>query len=256
MHKITSEKANNRQKSKDFLPPTLFNLTEFNHKKVEVRFNVEQISTDGGLLLLNEVDKQIGLIDRLSGCINDARHQGYVKHTTDTMLRQRIMQIAAGYEDCNDCNTLRNDGILKIGSGREQSLATQPTMSRFENQLSNKELYNIAKAFVDQFIASYPDQPEIIILDCDDTNAFTPDGDGRNDVFMAFPNDNDISHFSMQVFDRWGGRIFESDDISIGWDGTKNGKPFPVGVYVYRLTFRVDGVSEEQVVSGTVALVR
>ncbi|MFO7620066.1 MAG: gliding motility-associated C-terminal domain-containing protein, partial [Bacteroidales bacterium] len=90
-------------------------------------------------------------------------------------------------------------------------------------------------------------------------NAFTPDGDGKNDVFMAFPNDNDISHFSMQVFDRWGGRIFESDDISIGWDGKKNGKPCPVGVYVYRLMFRVEGVpgvEGEQVLAGTVALVR
>ena len=87
-------------------------------------------------------------------------------------------------------------------------------------------------------------------------NAFTPDGDGKNDVFMAFPNDNDISHFSMQVSDRWGGRIFESDDISIGWDGTKNGKPCPVGVYVYRLTFRVEGAAGEKVIAGTVALVR
>lgn len=95
MHKITSEKSNNRQKAEDFLTPTLFNLAEFNHKKVEVRFNVEQISTDGGLLLLNEVDNQIGLIDRLSACINDTRHQGYVKHTVVAMLSQQIMQIAA-----------------------------------------------------------------------------------------------------------------------------------------------------------------
>jgi hypothetical protein len=173
MRKITSEKSNNGQKTEDFLTPALFNLTEFNHKKVEVRFNVEQISTDGGLLLLKEVDNQIGLIDRLSACINDTRHQGYVKHTIEAMLRQRIMQIAAGYEDCNDCNTLRDDGILKICSGQQQFLATQPTMSRFENQPSRRELYHLAFAFVDQFIASYPTQPKIIILDCDDTNALT-----------------------------------------------------------------------------------
>jgi len=96
MHKITSEKSNNGQQTEDFLTPALFNLAEFNHKKVEVRFNVEQVSTDGGLLLLNEVDQQIGLIGKLSACINDSRHQGYVKHSTEAMLRQRIMQIAAG----------------------------------------------------------------------------------------------------------------------------------------------------------------
>jgi gliding motility-associated-like protein len=87
-------------------------------------------------------------------------------------------------------------------------------------------------------------------------NAFTPDGDGRNDVFMTFPNNNNISHFSIGVFDRWGGQIFESEDIGKGWDGTKNGEPCPGGVYVYRLTFRVEGVAEEQVMAGTVAVVR
>jgi gliding motility-associated-like protein len=86
-------------------------------------------------------------------------------------------------------------------------------------------------------------------------NAFTPDGDGNNDIFYAFPNDNDISHFSMQVFDRWGGRVFSSDDISQGWDGKKNDTDCPGGVYVYRITFRVDGVEEEQVLAGTVAVI-
>jgi len=81
------------------------------------------------------------------------------------------MPIAAGYEDANDCNTLRHDGVLKICAGQEQSLATQPTMSRFENRLGRKELYNMAKAFVDNFIASYSSQPGAIILDCDDTCA-------------------------------------------------------------------------------------
>jgi len=52
------------------------------------------------------VDAQVGLIDRLSGYLQDNRHQSYIKHSVDSMLRQRIMQIAADYEDANDCNTL------------------------------------------------------------------------------------------------------------------------------------------------------
>lgn len=151
--------------------PTLFNLSGFNHKKVEVRFNAEQVSNDGGLLLLKEVESQIGIISSLASCVKDTRHQSYVKHGIDQMLTQRIMQIAAGYEDANDCNVLRNDGILKVCTGQEQSMATQPTMSRFENQVGNKELYNMAKVFVDGFISSYPSQPDVIILDCDDTAA-------------------------------------------------------------------------------------
>jgi len=90
-------------------------------------------------------------------------------------------------------------------------------------------------------------------------NAFTPDGDGRNDVFRAIPSVNTISHFSMRVFDRWGGQVFESEDINQGWDGTKNGKPCPEGAYVFRITFNVEGIpglEGEQTIVGTVVIVR
>lgn len=167
MCKSTKQSAN----QEGFYMPTLFNLSDFNHKKVDVRFNMEQVSNDGGLLLLNEVENQIGIISRMVSCINDTRHQGYVKHSVSHLLRQRTMQIAAGYEDANDCNSMRNDGILKICAGQGRSMATQPTMSRFENQVGRKELYNMCKAFVDGFIYSYASEPDAIILDCDDTAA-------------------------------------------------------------------------------------
>ena len=151
--------------------PTLFSLSGFGNKKVEVQFTTEQISSDGGLLFLKEVDKNIKLIDRIAHCLEDNRHASYVKHGINSLLNQRIMQIAAGYEDANDCNTLRNDGVLKICCETEDSLSAQPTMSRFENSISNKELYQISQVLVDQFIASYTKAPEVIILDCDDTAA-------------------------------------------------------------------------------------
>lgn len=81
------------------------------------------------------------------------------------------MQIAAGYEDGNDCNTLRHDGILKICSGKEQPLAAQPNMCRLENLPGKRELYRMGKVIVDNFIASYDKAPGVIILDCDDTSA-------------------------------------------------------------------------------------
>ena len=121
--------------------PTLFSLSGFGNKKVEVQFTTEQISSDGGLLFLKEVDKNIKLIDRIAHCLEDNRHASYVKHGINSLLNQRIMQIAAGYEDANDCNTLRNDGVLKVCCQTENSLSTQPTMSRFENSISNIELY-------------------------------------------------------------------------------------------------------------------
>lgn len=172
-----SKDTNNYDKPNSYFPTqqasTLFNLSDLERKKVQVHFDLEETSNDGGLLLLKEVDNQIGLIDRLSACLQDNRHQGYVKHSFDSMLRQRIMQIAAGYEDANDCNVLKDDQIMKVCANQQQSLATQPTMSRFENQSGNKQLYKMAIAFLDNFIASYANEPKVIIIDSDDTNSFT-----------------------------------------------------------------------------------
>jgi len=171
MLKNTNSGGSKQENSVNFFIPSLFKLSDFNKKGVEVGFTAEKTSNDGGLLLLNEVEKHIGIIDKLAGCIRDPRHQGYVDHSISSMVSQRIMQIAAGYEDTNDCKTMREDGILKVCSGNEQSLASQPTMCRLENLPGRTELYRMGKAFVDNFIASYANPPKVIILDCDDTDA-------------------------------------------------------------------------------------
>ena len=171
MCKSRQDNSNGNQKTSDFSQQTLFKLSDIQRKAVEVRFSLSQTSSDGGLLLLKEVENQIGIISRLASCMNDQRHQGYVQHSIHTLLSQRVMQIAAGYEDANDCNDLRHDDVMKLCSGSDKLLASQPTMSRFENQPGNKELYNMAKAFVDQFVASYSGAPQAIILDCDDTDS-------------------------------------------------------------------------------------
>jgi hypothetical protein len=189
MSKITKKSGCNGSQREVKSTELPFNLSDFNQKAVEVRFNFEQVSSDGGLLLVNEVENQLHLIDKLSDCINDTRNQGYVKHSVNSMLRQRIMQIAAGYEDGNDCNTLRDDGIIKICAKQEKSLATQPTMSRFENQPTSTELYKMAKVFVDNFIASYAEQPGIVILDADDTSALTY-GQQELALFNTYYGDN------------------------------------------------------------------
>jgi hypothetical protein len=155
--------------------PLLFELAPLSKKSVELGFSGEKISTDGGLLLLREVEKQKAIINTIVNCINDERHQGYVEHSIKSLLTQRIFQIAAGYEDANDCNTLRDDLIFKLcveqNPESEKHLSSQPTMSRFENSISNKELYKIALAFVNNFIESYSSEPPAIIIDCDDTDS-------------------------------------------------------------------------------------
>ena len=155
--------------------PTLFELDPVSKKPVELSFTGEKISTDGGLLLLRESENQIGLLDAISDCITDNRHQGYVNHSVKSLLTQRVFQIAAGYEDANDCDTLRDDKILKLCTDRlpdsAHDLSSQPTMSRFENSMSPRQLYNIALAFINHFIKSYDEPPKLIILDCDDSTS-------------------------------------------------------------------------------------
>ena len=154
--------------------PLTHQLFPVSDKRVDLSFTGDQISSDGGLLLLREVENQLGLIDRISDCITDNRDQRYIDHTLKEMLTQRVFQIAAGYEDCNDCDDLRDDMIFKVCAGRlpqsGQELASQPTMSRLENSIDSKDLYRMGQQLMDTFIASYAREPEVIILDCDDTN--------------------------------------------------------------------------------------
>jgi gliding motility-associated-like protein len=90
-------------------------------------------------------------------------------------------------------------------------------------------------------------------------NAFSPDGDGLNDTFMAIATSDYIQKFHMLIFDRWGGQIFKSNDIMLGWDGTMHGKPLPGGMYTYKITYSIYpsfGDYSEQVRLGTVMMVR
>ena len=153
---------------------TILNLFSVKQKPIELSYTGEKISSDGGLLLLKELENQKGIIKMLSDCITDHRDQRYIEHTQKEMLSQRIFQIASGYEDANDCDTLKDDAILKLCADKlpeqDNDLGSQPTMSRFENSISRTELYKIAKAFVISFIQSYKKEPSVIILDADDTN--------------------------------------------------------------------------------------
>lgn len=149
-------------------------LLNVQNKSVELDFSGGLLTSDAGALLLREVEEQIGLIKTMVEAVHDHRDARYVKHTLTDLLTQRIAQIACGYEDANDCNDLRNDPVFKMLAGRfpelGEALASQPTMSRFENSISRTTLYRLAKAFVDTFVASYEKAPEMIVVDFDDTN--------------------------------------------------------------------------------------
>jgi hypothetical protein len=203
MNKNTQNFQNTNTTDSSF-SPVLFDLSDFGKKSVEVRFSLEETSSDGGLLLLSEVEKQIGIIDRLALCITDNRDERYVKHPIDQMLRQRIFQIAAGYEDANDCDSLKDDGILKVCAGQEESLASQPTMSRFENSAGLKSLYRMGKALVDNFIESYATEPKIIVLDCDDTSSITY---GQQELAIFNNYYGDYCFMPLHIYEGFSGKV-------------------------------------------------
>ena len=139
---------------------------------IRADFNGGGLSSDLGAILVNGVDRQIGLTQRLSAALIDTRHQGYVKHSYRELLAQRIYQICCGYEDGNDANSLRNDPMFRLGVGRmpfdaDSALASAATISRFEHAARRREIYRLCEALVDQFIASYSSAPKTMILDLD-----------------------------------------------------------------------------------------
>jgi hypothetical protein len=145
---------------------------------IRADFTGGETSSDLGALLLASVDRRIGLIDRLTGAIADSRHASYIKHPMRDLLTQRVFQIASGYEDGNDANTLRRDPLFKLSAGRApldagNLLACGATHSRLEGSLRRSDIYRLARALVEQFIAGYACAPASITLDLDHTDDAT-----------------------------------------------------------------------------------
>jgi Transposase DDE domain group 1 len=125
-------------------------------KQVVAQFDQPHASTDGGALLLKACDARLGLIDRLSACLDDDRQPGKVAHRLDDLIRQRVFGIACGYADCNDAARLVADPMQKLLLERDpvsgQALASQATLSRFENAAGPKALYRMGVALADAVI--------------------------------------------------------------------------------------------------------
>ena len=112
-----------------------FSFTAHFSRRVEAGFTAGQVSSDGGALLLREVDRKINLLGRLAGCFIDGRSPLLVKHQLSEMLAQRIYGLALGYEDLNDHEQLRSDPLLALLSGKrelDEPLAGKSTLNRLE----------------------------------------------------------------------------------------------------------------------------
>lgn len=131
----------------------------FPGKLVVAKFDQEHSSSDGGALLLKAVDEQLGLSERLAACLGDRRQPGKIRHEIAELLRQRTFGIACGYADANDAARIADDPMHKLLAGRDpiagEPLASQPTLSRFENRVRRADLFRMADALADLVIAHH-----------------------------------------------------------------------------------------------------
>jgi hypothetical protein len=128
------------------------------------------LSSDGGLLPLRQFDEQIGLTRQFAQALHDRRDPDLTEHTFLEMVRSRIYGVLAAYEDQNDHDALRYDPIFKLIADRSPDadpLASQPTLSRFENAISIASLKRLRDLFIDQFIASFAVPPKHLTFDLD-----------------------------------------------------------------------------------------
>jgi hypothetical protein len=128
------------------------------------------LSSDAGLLAVRQLDDQIALTQAFAAVLDDPRDPDLTAHTFLEMVRSRVYGILAAYEDQNDHDTLRTDPVFKLIAGRspdDADLASQPTLSRFENAISISSLKRLRDIFIDQFIASFATPPRRLTLDLD-----------------------------------------------------------------------------------------
>jgi hypothetical protein len=153
--------------------PFLPGLSPVCGKELCARFDGGRLSSDGGVLLLREIEHGLGLAELLSSCLRDKRDPSSTRHSLADMIRARMFAIACGYEDCDDLDVLRFDPAFKLACGRlsetGDDLMSQPTLSRLENTPSWRELGRMGLSMIDLFCASFETVPERIVLDIDDT---------------------------------------------------------------------------------------
>jgi len=142
-------------------------------KTVSIDFDGGDLTSDAGALILKEIARENRIISKISQCITDPRDQNKVQHPLEDLILQRVSQIACGYEDANDSNILRTDPIFKILVGHSpyegDPLASQPTFSRLENSIDKETNNKLEQTLIDHFIQSYPEPPEVIVVDADQT---------------------------------------------------------------------------------------
>jgi hypothetical protein len=147
-------------------------LSPVSGKAIVTKFDGGLLSSDGGIVVLREVEQRLGVADRMAACIKDPRAPDQITHTLADIIRFRLLMIAAGHEDGNDASSLRSDPMFKMAldlAPSDRELCSQSTISRLENLPDARALLSMGRAMVDLYCESFHKVPKRITLDVDDT---------------------------------------------------------------------------------------
>lgn len=147
-----------------------FDFPPLKRRKIQAEFSGGNITSDGGVLLLRDIDERLGLMTSVNRVLNDPRHPDRVTHQQLTMLQQRVYGLCLGYDDLNDHASLRKDIAIQTAVNQDKELASQATLCRFENRADRQSAVDIHQLFIEQFITSFDQPPKELILDFDATD--------------------------------------------------------------------------------------
>jgi hypothetical protein len=139
-------------------------------RAVEANFKGGDITSDGGVLLLRQADRRLGLCAAVATVLDDPRRRASCTHDGQSLLQQRVYALALGYEDLNDHATLRRDLAIQTALDRDEELASSSTLCRWENRADRDTAWRIHDVMVEQFIASFKRPPKKLVLDFDATD--------------------------------------------------------------------------------------
>ena len=187
----------------DCLPQLRFGFHPQRH--LDLDFSASHVSSDGGLLLLRQLDERLGFLPRLASLLPDQRDQAKVVHSRLEQLRQRVFQIACGYDDQNDAQSLRQEPLFRTACDRSlddsKGLSAQSTLSRFEHLVRAKDVVALQRAIEDEYVLSLPDDTTELVLDLDSTADPTH---GQQQLSFYHAHYGAHIYFPLLVFDHEG----------------------------------------------------
>ena len=149
---------------------TKFQFSSVKRQKVEADFTGGSVTSNGGLILLGEIERKLNLSKHVASLLPDHRDPEKITHTQESMILQRLMGLCAAHEDLNDHDDLRHDLLMQTIAGKTEALASAPTLCRMEARSKKRPMFHLQKLLVELFIQKHNTPPKDLVLDFDATD--------------------------------------------------------------------------------------